>query len=213
MTQQPTSDSDTDEPHVPLTDVVLMLYLEEVPLVSDDPSVEPTYETEALRNASLGAFAMGCATGMDFPDLIRPILEQTHPDEGADTIIEDCEGPLTEQVEEARAASQELNAGLFLESLFEAMEDDPEVEAQAAYNILSISFEYGCILAKVERRAALLVRNDFNRKQAELVEAMERGEEPFPVLGPDPKRPIQDTAKELVTAYHADIGFGDMEGL
>jgi hypothetical protein len=209
---QPTSGGD-DEQHVPLTDVVLMLYLEEIPQVSESPSGQPAYETEALRRAAMGAFAMGCATGMEFPDLVRPILEQTHPDEGADTIIEDCEGPLTEQVVEARAANQGLSSELFLESLFEAMEEDPEVEAQAAYNVLSISFEYGCILAKVERSAALLVRNDFNRKQAEQVEAMERGEEPFPVLGPDPNRPIQDTAKELVTAYQADIGFGDVEGL
>jgi hypothetical protein len=209
---QPISGSDIEQ-HVPLTDVVLMLYLEEIPQVSEGPSGEPIYEAEALRKASAGAFTMGCAIGMDFPDLVRPILEQTHSDEGADTIIEDCEGPLTEQVVEARAANQELNSALFLESLFEAMEEDEEIEAQAAYNVLSISFEYGCILAKVERRAALLVRNDFNRKQAEQVEAMERGEEPFPVLGPDPNRPIQDTAKELVTAYQADIGFSDVDGL
>jgi hypothetical protein len=144
---QPISGSDIEQ-HVPLTDVVLMLYLEEIPQVSEGPSGEPIYEAEALRKASAGAFTMGCAIGMDFPDLVRPILEQTHSDEGA-----------------------------------------------------------------VERRAALLVRNDFNRKQAEQVEAMERGEEPFPVLGPDPNRPIQDTAKELVTAYQADIGFSDVDGL
>ena len=195
------------EQNIPLTDVVLMLYLEEIAQEESTVSGAPAYEANAVKRSANGAFSMGCATGIAFPDLVHSILAQTHPKEDPVALIEECKEPLLEQIVEARTANEEIGAGLFLESLFDAMEEDEYMEAQATYNVLSISFEYGCILASVDRRAALLTRNDFNRKQKELVESIMTGQEPHQVLGTDPSRPIQDTTKELIAAYLSDFGF------
>ncbi len=197
-----------------LTDVVLALYLEGLP--RDDAHGSHSYSTGPLTEAAEGAFALGCALGVEFPDRVSLILAQTHPGE-VQAIIDDCTGPLQDQVVEAREASAELEPALFMGSLFEALDEDEPVEADAACNILSIAFEYGCVLAHVERRGAQLVRNSFNRRQALAAQGRATteatSEPPPPAMGPRPSldRPVQELAQELLTAYEADIGFGQTE--
>ncbi len=198
--------ADSPETPVPFTDVVLLLYLDELPQ-HQDTAAEPHYEAESLRRAATGAFALGCAAGIEHPYLVKPILEQTHAGE-SDAIVAECTGTLTEQVAHARQASTPLEPSLFLEPLLEGMVEEPHVPSDAACHILSIGFEYGCILAVVEPRAARLVRNGFNRRQAETLRALEAGESAVAPLGLDPHQPIQQAARELVAAYRKDIGFG-----
>ena len=71
-----------------------------------------------------------------------------------------------------------------------------------------MAFEYGCIRAHVERAAAMMVRNVFNRAQAEALAEFEAGTNDDLPPGPDPHRPLQDLAAEILSAYEADIGFG-----
>jgi hypothetical protein len=71
-----------------------------------------------------------------------------------------------------------------------------------------MSFEYGCILAHVQRPAAIMVRNAYNRAQAETVEEFEGGESDVP-SGPDPLQSLQGLATEIMDAYVADVGFPD----
>ncbi len=193
-----------------LTDVVLALYLECLP--RDDAHDRHSYSTGPLVEAAEGAFALGCALGVEFPDRVSLILGQTHPGE-VQAIIDDCTGPLQDQVVEAREAGAELEPALFMGSLFEALEENEPVEADAACNILSIAFEYGCVLAHVERRGAQLVRNSFNRRRALAAQGQAPTESaegpPPPATGPRPGlgRPVQELAHELVGAYESDIGF------
>ena len=191
-----------------LTDVVLALYLEGLPR-RDDPDGTSYFEAEPLTEAAAGAFALGCALGAAFPDRVRLILEQTHPGE-VDAIISDCADPLEAEVAEAREAGRELEPSLFMASIFEAMDDVEPVEADVACNVVSIGFEYGCILAEVERRAAQMVRNSFNRRQAEVLRAAADADsaEGLILVGPDPERPVQELAQEVLAAYEKDFGFG-----
>ena len=148
---------------MPLTDVVLSFYLEELPSRQEaDGSL--LYDLEPLLEAGAGAFVLGCALGIEAPDTVASVLEQTHPGEVA-AIVEDCTAPLVASVEEAQGSGTEMGP-----------------------HVLSIAFEYGCILATVERRAALVVRNGFNRHAAD---------------GPT----IQETARRILAAYEADYGF------
>ena len=188
------------------TDVVLVLYLDGLP--AHDSGEGPHYDNQPLRRAADSVFALGCAVGTEQPHLVGPILEQTHPGESG-VIVDECAATLTERVAHARKAEETLNPTHFLEPLLEELDQEPHVASEAASNVLSISFEYGCILASVEPRAAKLVRNDFNRRQAGLLRALEDGESAEVPLGPDPHQAIQETARELVAAYQEDIGFGD----
>ena len=93
------------------------------------------------------------------------------------------------------------------------MEQGEHVDEETAHNALSMSFEYGCVLAYLERTGAIMVRNAFNRSQQEAVEAFEANvseEPPDPddvPAGPDPYQRVQDLAEEILEAYGADIGF------
>jgi hypothetical protein len=198
------SQDDLDEP-IALTDVILALYLEGLPSHSHEDGVE-VFDSEPLGDAVVGAFALGCAVGLDYPDRVRTIIEQTHPG-AAEQIIEECKGPLTMQVAEARHASEPLEPEDFVESLVEAIGQGDHVDGDTAQNALSMSFEYGCILAQVERGAAMMVRNAFNRDQETGVREYESGDSAAVPIGPDPYQSLQDLAKEIVTAYEADIGF------
>ena len=191
---------------VTLTDVVLALYLEGLPRHPDEEDDEPLYQAEALRDATAAAFALGCAAGIEFPRRVPVILEQTHPGD-VEQIMEECREPLAEQAADARASGEETGPERFLESLLEALEEGQAVESDVACNLLSIGFEYGCILAAVQRPAALVVRNGYNRRQAQALAAFEAGDLQEPPPGPDPRQSLQDLAKEVVSAYEKDIGF------
>ncbi len=198
------SQDDLDEP-IALTDVILALYLEGLPSHSHADG-EEAFDAEPLSDAVIGAFALGCAVGLEYPERVRTILEQTHPGE-AEGIIEQCKAPLTMQVAEARHAAEPLEPEDFVDSLVEAIGQGDYADADTAQNALSMSFEYGCILAHVERGAAMVVRNAFNRDQETAVREYESGDSADLPTGPDPYQPLQDLAREIVTAYEADIGF------
>jgi hypothetical protein len=199
----PQPDDDTEAGLV-FTDVVLLLYLDQLP--QHDNEDGPHYDNQPLRRAADSVFSLGCAVGVEQPKLIKPILEQTHPGESA-AIIADCASTLTEQVASARKAGATLEPELFLKPLLVELDQEPHVVSEAANNVLSISFEYGCVLASVQPKAAKLVRNDFNRRQAQLLRALEQDDTGDVPLGPDPHQPLQETARELVSAYQEDIGF------
>lgn len=158
--------------------------------------------------ASSSAFALGCALGLDHALRVNQILEQTHPGE-SEVIISECQAPLLELISDAKESGEEIGAELFLAGLFEAMEDEEPVEASIAYNIISIGFEYGCILTKVERRAALLVRNNFNRELATVarLESNKDPEQTTNKVDAEPFISLQQLAEHLLSEYEEDLGF------
>lgn len=95
----------------------------------------------------------------------------------------------------------------FIDPLLQALEEGSHADAETAHNSLSMAFEYGCILAHIQRSAALLLRNAFNRSQDESVREFDEGESNDMPPGPDPYQSVQDLAKELMAAYESDIGF------
>ena len=196
---------DPDDGPVAFTDVVITLYLEGVPVLQDDDG-DPVFEAGNLAESVIGAFALGCAVGVDFPEHVIPILDQTHPDAVAE-IIDECREPLAERVAAARAATEPLEPESFIEDLIEAIDQGPHANGDTAQNALSMSFEYGCILAHLERPAAIVVRNAYNRDQEESLEEIQEGESQELPEGPDPFHSVQELAAEVMTAYEADIGF------
>ena len=197
-----------EEPEGPvaLTDVVLALYLEGLPTHESEDG-ERHYESGPLTEAAVAAFALGCAVGVEFADLVTTILEQTHPGAG-EHVIEECREPLIEHAAAARRSGEPPEPEDFLDDLLQALEEPAHADTDTAHNALSMSFEYGCILAHVQRSAALLVRNTFDRAQAEALEEFEAGESGDLPPGPDPSGSLQAFAREIVAAYEADIGFG-----
>lgn len=190
--------------------MVVTLYLEELPRTNGHSG--PVYSIQPLAEFASSAFALGCAIGVQFRDTIVPILEQTHPGE-AEAIIEDCAGPLRAQILEVREEAIELNPEVFIGSVFEGLEDEEPIDLDATCNILSIAFEYGCVLAHVERGAAQVVRNSFNRRETvtsnietSLI-AVSGQTPPSQEVEQSRLRPIQEFAQELFSAYEAGIGF------
>ena len=188
-----------------LTDVVMALHLEALPHdLHEVDEREPLFEAEPLRGAARAAFGLGCAVGVEFPDKVAPLLRQTHDD--AAEILDECREPLAAQAAQVRASGEAVTADAFLEDLLSVVEGDEAVERDVAYNVLSIAFEYGCILAVTERSAALVVRNAESRTLAEAAAAFEAGEAAQPPPAPDPLRPLRDFSLELVSAYETDFG-------
>ena len=187
------------EPELPpaFTDVVMALYVDGLPHDLRETEDEVLYAAAPLRDAASVVFALGCALAIERPEHIHPLLRQTHDD--VDEILDECREPLAQQVAEARTSGEEVTAALFLTDLFTPLPPDDPVEEDVAHNVISIAFEYGCILATVERPAAMVVRNAHNRMRAS---------EPDPFApGPDPEKPLQELAAELATAYEQDFGF------
>ena len=198
---------DADSGPIAFTDVVVALYLEGLPAHEHDG--EAFYDGGPLSEATIGSFALGCAVGVDFSARIEPVLEQTHPDQ-VEHIIEECRGPLKERVAAARSSMDPLEPEDLIDELIKALEEGESGHAdiETAQNALSMSFEYGLILARVQRSAALVLRNSFNRSQEEAVEDFTEGEADEDVPpGPDPFESLQDLAGEIMAAYEADIGF------
>ena len=189
-----------------LTDVVMALYLEGLPRdiheVGDD---EPLYERESLVQAAEEIFGLGCAMGVAFPGRVPAILDQTHPDD-VQAILDECRGPLSVQVQDARQSGADVGPWTFLGDLFESLEPKSPVAQDAAYNVLSISFEYGCILGLMERSAGQVVRNRQDRANAEALESAEADPSAPPPPGPFRASPLQVLAAELLEAYEADFG-------
>jgi hypothetical protein len=204
------ADPEEEEGPVTFTDVVIAIHLEGVPTESGEDG-DPVFDVVALSESVIGAFALGCAVGVEYPDQVRVILEQTHPG-ATDEIVDECRGALTERVAAAREAKEALEAETFIGSLVDAVDEGPHADADTAQNALSMSFEYGCILAHLERSAAIIVRNEYNRAQDEAVADFEKGESDETPEGPDPFHSLQELATEVMEAYEADIGFGIQRG-
>ena len=200
-------DDANDVPDGPaaFTDVILALYLEGLPSEEGEDG-GPAYESGPLTEAVIGAFSLGCALGVEFPERVQPILEQTHP-EGIDPIIEECREPLAARVAASRAGSAPLEAEHFIDDLLQAINQDEYVDNNTALNSVSIGFEYGCVVARLERSAAILVRNAYNRDRRETLDDIEAGDDVEPPEGPDPYQSLQELAAEIMAAYEADIGF------
>ena len=195
---------DIEEEPLAFTDVVIALYLEGLPSDMDEANDE-VFESAPLAEAVIGAFCLGCAIGIEYPDRLLPILTQTHG-EDLEEIVDECRASLTERINEAKAAAEPLEAESFIVAMTDGLDERPYASAETAQNALSMSFEYGCVLAHVERGAAIVVRNEFNRSQEEAVEELADGAEPDGFETPDPFHSLQEFAEEIVAAYEADIG-------
>ena len=189
------------------TDVVVLLHLEAAP--SQAHGSDTLFESEPVAEAAVGAFGLGCAVGVDFPARVLPILEQTHPGE-SERIAAECAEPLERQVAAARQSTETLAADDFLYDLLETLDESERVDAETAQNAVSMSFEYGLLLARVSRSAALVLRNAVNRSLEDAMRAAppegqaSDGEESAP-----PFESLQELAAEMMAAYEADVGFGE----
>ena len=195
---------DIDEAPVALTDVVIALYLEGLPsdIGEEDDQV---FESPPLAEAVIGAFCLGCAIGVEYPERLLPILTQTHAHD-IDEIIDECRASLTQRIDEAKAAAEPIEAESFIAAMTDGLDERPYTSAETAQSVLSMSFEYGCVLAHVDRGAARVVRNEFNRSQEEAVDEFDGEGDIEPHEGPDPYHSLQDFAEEIIAAYEADIG-------
>lgn len=188
------------------TDVVVVFYLDGLP--RHDHDGEPFFDSGPLTEAAVAAFALGCAIGVDFPERIEQILEQTHLD-AVEHILAECREPLEQHADAARRSTEPLEPEDFIDELLQVLEESEHADIETAQNALSMSFEYGLILAHVRRSAALVLRNAFNRAQEEAVRELEEegpDEEDVPP-GPAPFETLQEFAAEIMSAYEADIGF------
>jgi hypothetical protein len=159
-----------------------------------------------LTEAVIGAFALGCAVGVQYSMRVLSILGQTH--EGVvDEVVAECTESLKEHVKETKAAAEPIEAESFIEALIDGLDGAPYTDVETAQNALSMSFEYGCILASVERGAAIVVRNEYNRSQDKALEEFQDGQTEEAPEGPDPFHSLQQFAAEVMEAYEADIGF------
>lgn len=202
---EPITSGGEDDGPIALTDVVVALHLEGLPAHHHDG--EPFYDCGPLSEAVVASFALGCAVGIDFPARIEPVLDQTHPGQ-AEHVIAECRGQLEQQAAAARQSSGPIEPEDFLDELLQALEGAEHADVESAQNALSMSFEYGLILARVQRSAAMVLRNAFNRSQQEAVVDFGDGDtdEELPP-GPDPFESLQELAREIMDAYDADIGF------
>ena len=203
---EPVGSDDGPEGLATFTDVVVVFYLEGLPRHEHDG--EPFFDSGPLTEATVAAFALGCAVGVDFPARIEQILEQTHSD-AVEHIVAECREPLEEQVSAARRSTEPLEPEDFIDDLLQGLEEAEHADIETAQNALSMSFEYGLILAHVQRSAALVLRNAFNRSQEEAVRELEEehpDEEDVPP-GPAPFESLQEFSAEIMAAYEADIGF------
>ena len=198
------AETEADE-RATFTDVVIALYLEGLP-DSLDENDGLVFESGPLAESVIGAFALGCAVGVEYPTHVRGILEQTH--EGVvDEVIAECRESLSERVGEAKAAAEPLEAESFIATLVDGLDGGPFTDVETAQNALSMSFEYGCVLAFAERGAAIVVRNEYNRSQDKALDEFEEGHTEEAPEGPDPFHSLQEFATEVMEAYEADIGF------
>ena len=206
------------------TDVVVLLHLEAAP--SQAHGSDTLFESEPVAEAAVGAFGLGCAVGVDFPARVLPILEQTHPGE-SERIAAECAEPLERQVAAARQSTETLAADDFLYDLLETLDESERVDAETAQNAVSMSFEYGLLLARVSRSAALVLRNAVNRSLEDAMRApppdapSPEGEGAPAPSASDPAAPpegeevappfesLQELAAEMMAAYEADVGFGE----
>lgn len=207
------------------TDVVVLLHLEAAP--SQAHGSDTLFESEPIAEAAVGAFGLGCAVGVDFPARVLPILEQTHPGE-SERIAAECAEPLERQVAAARQSTETLAADDFLYDLLETLDESERVDAETAQNAVSMSFEYGLLLARVSRSAALVLRNAVNRSLEDAMRApppdaaSPEGEGAPAPSASDPSPPppegeevappfesLQELAAEMMAAYEADVGFGE----
>ena len=204
------------------TDVVVLLHLDAAP--SREHGRDTLFESDPVAEAAVGAFGLGCAVGVDFPDRVFPILEQTHPGE-SERIAAECAEPLERQVAAARQSTETLAADDFLYDLLETLDETERVDAETAQNAVSMSFEYGLLLARVSRSAALVLRNAVNRSLEDAMRAPppdapppEGVDAPAPSASPPPPEgeenappfeSLQELAAEMMAAYEADVGFGE----
>ena len=203
---EPVSSDDGPEGPAAFTDVVVVFYLQGLP--QHDHDGELFFDGGPLSEGAVAAFALGCAVGVDFSSRIEQILEQTHTD-AVEHIIAECRGPLEQQADAARRSTEPLEPEDFIDDLLQALEEAEHADLETAQNALSMSFEYGLVLAHLRRSAALVLRNAFNRSQEEAVRELdeeEPDEEDVPP-GPAPFESLQEFAAEIMAAYEADIGF------
>ena len=178
-----------------LTDVIVALYSQV--LIHD---LQETEDVELISYDSLWAiseevFTLGCSIGLsNYGDITR-ILEQTHSD--VSDILAECSVPLEKEVERAKESHATVSARFFLEVLFEPIVANEPVESDLSHQILSISFEYGCILAMSQRPAAIIVRNAFNRESVNSVSEKN--------INSIRDKPLEEFGEELFSAYKVDF--------
>ena len=202
------SEEFNEEDSLAFTDVIVVLYLEGLPFHTHES--EDYYESGPLTEAVIGSFALGCAVGIDFQKKIPLVLQQTHPNE-IEYIIANCTSALDEQIKHAKDTMQVLEPEDFVDELLKALEDSENIDTETAQNAISMSFEYGLIMAHSHRSAALVLRNAFDRSQAEALKDFEEENDDELPPGPDPYQTLQSVGAEIMEAYESDIGFSQID--
>ena len=199
-------DDFNEENALAFTDVIVILYLEGLP--RDPNSEDVVYESGPLTEAVIGSFALGCAVGIKYYDKIQSILSQTHPGQ-VEPIINQCKASLVEQISQVTSGMHVLEPEDFIDELLKALEDSIKIDTETAQNSISMSFEYGLILAYTQKPVAIALRNAFDRSQQEAITEFELDDgDEFPP-GPDPYQTLQNLSSEIMEAYEADIGFNE----
>ena len=181
------------------TDVIVALYSQELVHAVEETEDLELISFGSLRSTSEEVFALGSSIGLSNSGEVVKILEQTHSD--VSEIFEECTEPLKQEVARAKKSSVSVSARFFLDLLFDPIADGEPVESDLAHQILSISFEYGCILSINQRPAAIVVRNAFNRE----LERSEKEDKESSFK----RKPLGDLGDELFSAYKLDFGWPD----
>ena len=200
---EPRESFDDDGP-VPFIDYVAAIIVDSVEQIEADG--ETGCDARSLEVGITGAFALGCAIGVEFPDRVEQVLEQAFPGDVAEA-LDELRQPLAEQVAALRNSGAPLEAEAFTAEIAESLDGADAATLEFAVALIRHTFAYGVMLARLERATAIVLRNAMDRAQREAYEELQElqaqgsGEdEPFETL--------QGVARSIMDDYEAEVGFG-----
>ncbi len=201
----------SDDAPIAFTDIITALVIENVE--TREHGDETFYDVDGVALGSALAFAIGCAVGVEFPERIEPALAQTHGDD-ASSVIEACRAPLAQAATDARRSTEPPAPADFISELLDSLAEIERADIETAQSAISVSFEYGLLLAHTQRAAALVLRNAFDRSRKEEFESAPNNDDPEAPPGspgasddPDDFETLQEIAREVMASYEEDIGF------
>ena len=217
-------DFDGDDYPLAFTDFMIAHILENMaPTEEADRSI--TFDAEDVALACVLSLVLGCAAGVEFPSRIDAILDQTHPGE-VETIVEDCRSRIEELTAAARSGTEALAPEDLIGEVLDSIREAGRIDAQSTQLAVSMSFEYGVVVARVHRGTALVLRNGFERRHRDLAEEVPpivlddedddivvfpdgEDEDEGVDIGDDDLLPtLQTVVAGMMTEYEEAVGFG-----
>ena len=166
---------------------------------------EAGYDARSLDVGITGAFALGCAVGVEFPNRIEQVLEQVLPGEVA-VVLDELRQPFADQVAALRNSGAPLEAEAFTAEIVESLDGADAASLEVAATLIQQTLAYGIMLARLERATAIVLRNAMDRAQREAYEELQ--ELQIPDAGGDgPFETLQGVARCIMDDYEAEIGF------